>query len=574
MRQLLESFYRGEWPNSRVGRWLFFAAVLAAGSFAAFSTPHRFHRWAAFLTGFVLYPGAVQICRAAANRWRTAYTVLLVAVVWVGFGYCIVTWGNHQFAAWDLSLMVDVGWRLIHGQAPYRDFVCTLPPGFMFGVEYAYRIFGVRWNAILFWNAIFASITFVWIYRLLGMILRVRVAAFLVALAIECAGLLAVAYWWHNAIAAIAATIFYLSCLCYLQQPGSRSAQISYVAALVLIGMMKPNTALPMAVGGAVLVFVGTKARVRFALLTIAGIACLLLSLAANHVDIFGLIGSYRAAAVARGVSAFGIVVLKPADRLRLAVFVAFLLLPGLVRWRDLLLSALRRYDTRALCRSELLLLGPIVGVYAMFTNGELKDTDFPLLVAFGAVMMWGNMLPVAGKTWKSEVLVRAYATFLFGLAASDLYMGYSRARIEFAEHAFFEFTDTDNYPGVPYFRSMHASRPMRDTVTEIAKAVRESPGPVYMGPALEFGYAAFNLPSPLHLPVWWHEGTSYAIADEASLAETWKNSRFATLIFLQDNLQHTPEPIRRIIRESYVKDDRWTDLDVYRIGPTFAARR
>src|SRR5690242_1160008 len=104
MRQLLESFYRGEWPNSHVGRWIFFAAVLAAGSFAAFSTPHRFHRWAAFVTGFVLYPGAVRIYRAACNRWPTAYTVLLVAVVWVGFGYCIVTWGNHQFAAWDLSL--------------------------------------------------------------------------------------------------------------------------------------------------------------------------------------------------------------------------------------------------------------------------------------------------------------------------------------------------------------------------------------------------------------------------------------------------------------------------------------
>jgi len=555
---LLKRIYDGTWPSSPLLRGLFFAAVLAAGTFAAFSTPHRFHRWAPFLAGFILFPGAVNLYRAADKKWRPAYTVLSAAAVCVVFGVCILTWGNHQFAAWDLSLMVDIGWRLVQGQVPYRDFVCPLPPGFMLGVEYAYRFFGVHWESILILNAFFAAATFLWINGLLRMLLRLRVTAFLVAIVIECAGILPIAYWWHNAIASIASTVFYLSCLCCLRRPASRAAQISFVAGLVMVGMMKPNTALPMAVGCTVLVLLGTSERLRFLLLTAVAAGCLLLFLPANHVSISGLVHAYRTAAVARGVSSFGIDILKPAERMRLGVFVTMLLLPGLVLWFRFALDALRRFDIRALSLSALLLLGPVVGVFAMFTNGEMKDTDFPLLIAFGAVTLWGFM----GD--KSEAVGRIYATFLFGLAASDLYLGYSRARIEFAEHAFFEFADTDYNPGVPYFQNMHASKGMQEVVREMRKALGETSRPVFLGPSLEFGYAAFQLPSPLHLPVWWHQGTSYAAADEASLAEVWRNSGFDTLIFLRDGFQHTPDAIQRIIRESYVKDDRWPDLDVY----------
>ena len=36
----------------------------------------------------------------------------------------------------------------------------------------------------------------------------------------------------------------------------------------------------------------------------------------------------------------------------------------------------------------------------------------------------------------------------------------------------------------------------------------------VYFGPRLEFAYAAFQLPSPTHLPIWYDAGNSYAEAE------------------------------------------------------------
>jgi hypothetical protein len=165
------------------------------------------------------------------------------------------------------------------------------------------------------------------------------------------------------------------------------------------------------------------------------------------------------------------------------------------------------------------------------------------------------------------------YASFLFGLAISELFLGVARQRIEFAEHEFFEFTDTHHNPGVPYFRSMRASAQLNRVLTQAAEAVRDNPGPLFFGPHFEFGYAALGVPSPLHLPIWWHDGTSYAVADETSIMEAWKRNGFATLIFLR-TCPVGPPMVLEMIREMYVQDDRWPELIVFRAKPVRGAAR
>ena len=572
---LLLSIYRGTWPAQRALRWVLFAAVLAGGILVALGTPNRLHRWAVFLTAFVLYPGAVGIERAAAKRWRPVHTALLTGLVCGAFGLCIVTWGNHQYAGPDHSLMVDVGWRLFRGQIPYRDFICTLPPGFLAGLRYAYQIFGARWDAILYVDAIFACLTFVWLYKLLSAILRSRVNAFLATIAIECAGVLAGSYWWYNNIASVTATIFFLSCLLYLRRPESTGAQLSYVAALAMIGTMKPNTAFPLAFGCVVLVFLATRAKARFAALTIAGVCCLLVFLTVNQFHVLEMIGSYRAAAAARGISAFGFIHRTQSEKIRVTIYVSCMLLPGFVLLWNQLRDAIRARDVRALSIAALLALAPVVGVYAMFTNGEMKDTDFPLMISFGAVMIWGRadqalgLTGLSGATWKSEAVLRLYASFLVGLAVSDLYLGASRNRLEFSEGVYFERADAEYNPGVPYFEHMRASKRMQDVVTQMSQVLRGSGRPVFFGPNLEFGYAAFELESPPHLPLWWYAGSSFTAADEPSIAEAFRRSGFPTLVFLRGDPTDTTAAIERLIRESYVEDDRWPQLTVYRLRAT-----
>ncbi len=123
--------------------------------------------------------------------------------------------GNRQFGAYDFSILIDTGWRLVSGQKPYSDFVCTTPPGFYLGLKYAFAIFGVSWNAQLYATAILRVAAFFWMCRLFGLLVESRLAAFLLSFAIVSAAILTLDFWWYNNVTVIAATVFFLSSLAF-----------------------------------------------------------------------------------------------------------------------------------------------------------------------------------------------------------------------------------------------------------------------------------------------------------------------------------------------------------------------
>jgi hypothetical protein len=133
----------------------------------------------------------------------------------------------------------------------------------------------------------------------------------------------------------------------------------------------------------------------------------------------------------------------------------------------------------------------------------------------------------------------------------------------------YFERADAEYNPGVPYFQHMRASKRMQDVIAQMAQVLRDSGRPVFFGPNLEFGYAAFEIDSPPHLPLWWYAGSSFTAADEPSIAEAFRSSGFPTLVFLRGDPTDTTSAIQRMIRESYVEDDRWPQLTVYRLRTT-----
>jgi hypothetical protein len=250
-----------------------------------------------------------------------------------------------------------------------------------------------------------------------------------------------------------------------------------------------------------------------------------------------------------------------------------------------------------------LLLLGPAVGVFAMLSNLEMKDTDFPLLICFGALLLWGRPCEAqrrraeaegrcgspksegrseatrwrrAARAAASASATRLYASLLCGLAISELHLGATRARIEGELHYFFEYADTVHSPGVPFFRDMRASMALHRVLTEASEVTRYSARPLYFGPCLEFLYAALGVPSPLHLPLGWSQArvqgapppSSYALADEPAIVEAWRRSRFATLIYLRQFGVLGPPALLQTVRDLYVQDDRWPDLIVLHSKP------
>ena len=524
---------------------------------------------AAFLLLYFLYPRALAPYAFLRSRWRPLYSYAALAAAGAAFFAFIVRFGNRQFGGYDFSILIDTGWRLASGQTPYRDFVCTTPPGFYLGVKYAFQVFGLRWDAQLYAASLYASASFLWIYYLLGALLETRAAAYLTALAIECATMLLPSFWWYNNITSVAACVFFLSCFLYLHHPDRVASRLSYAGALALLGLMKPNIAGLLGLGGMALVFVASRRRAMLVVLTIVAAAGVVAALAINGVSLGGMLASYRAAAIDRGgLSAFGFNDAKPLDIFRDILCVMALAAP-LSLWGRRFARAMRRMDLRQTAVGLLLPLGPAVSVFAMFSNGELKDVEWPLFIASGALLLFGAS-PL-GDPAANGRLRRFYVAFLCSPMAADLYMGAVRYRVEgIGYHSYFEWRDASHTVDVPFFSNLKASGRFQTVVEEVRQTLKGNPGPVFFGPRMEFSYAAFGVASPTHLPAWWHPGTSFARTDEPALLKNWLNHRFATLIFLKDDFVYYSPLFFSMIDALYSRDERYSELTVFHVkdGP------
>ena len=520
--------------------------------------------FAIFLGAYQLQPAAQRFCERMKQSWRPAYTAAVFTGVIAIFSAFILHFGNRQFGGYDFSAMIDVGWRPATGQVPYRDYICTLPPGFYLGVKYAFQAFGVHWDSQLYVLAIFSCVGFVWIYFLLAGLLLSRLSAFLIAAAIECAAVLIMDFWCFNTITTIAATVFFLSCLSYLDRPTILGVQISYATSLALLGLMKPNIAGALSIMAVVLVFIATRAKARLAVLTLSAVAATIGFLAINGVSIHGLLDSYRAAAIDRGsptiqlFSGAGTV-----DKLRAALSVGCLFAPFFTWWRPFI-AAVRKADTDVVCRSLLLAVAPLISLYGMLSNTELKDVDLPLFICAGAVLLFGPSGTV-GSQKRRPRLSRFYVAFLCALMASDLYMGARRYRVEtIGFHTFYYWNDSGPVRNIRFFPNLQASARFRATLDQIGQVLRRDPGPVFFGPRMEFAYAAFGLQSPKHIPVWWHPGSSFSFAQYPSVLEAWRNDRFRTLVFLKDDFTRYSPEFLELINSTYSIDESYPDLTIF----------
>ncbi len=509
-------------------------------------------------TAYLLLPVCKDAYRRSRDRWHPLYTVGFAAVTCAALAAFILHFGNRQFGGYDFSILIDTGWRLVNGQKPYQDFVCTPPPGFYLGLKYAFKWFGASWNAQLWATAIFAGLTFIWMLGLFGALLETRIAAFFLAFAIECAAMLTLDFWWYNNITAVAATIFFLSCLVYVEKPERRIGWASYLLSLALLGLMKPNVAGMLGAGAIVLIFAATRRKKRLVALTLGATAICIMFLLLNGVSVPGMLASYNAAAAARGrFSFFGFESYSWWDLLRAIVGVIALAAPVWV-WVPGFTDAVRRSDLQAIAGELLFVLAPVVSIMAMFTNGELKDVEWSVLIASGGVVLFRYAS-------RPRPLRQFYAAFLIALIFSDIYMGVVRVRVlGIGPHKFFEWNDSNHAVGRPFFRDLRASARFQTVVAQVDESLKSNPKPVFFGPRMEFAYAAFGLPSPTHLPVWWHPGTSFAAKREPELLDAWRAKRFATLIFLKDDFIYYSPRFRRMIDRLYFRDDSRSELTIF----------
>ena len=210
---------------------------------------------------------------------------------------------RYGFSGFDVSPLVDSGWRVFSGQIPGRDFVVTFPASLYLSTAFSFHLFGVTWRAI----ALGACLLYL-VLCLLGM----RVAslrrdtdgsseALLLAAGFVGAQtilLVSINYLWHAAMAesfAIYAVLTSSALLRRSTRPVKESVELTFhlTLAFACLTLSKPNTAFPAIL---LCIWVLLRGRVsRWIVGTAVAGACLLASaaLATARLSLISMLASY-----------------------------------------------------------------------------------------------------------------------------------------------------------------------------------------------------------------------------------------------------------------------------------------
>lgn len=492
---------------------------------------------------------------------------ITIAAITAGLGYFVVYFGNEQFGGFDQSIMTDLGWRLANGQKPYLDFACTMPPGFALGAKYAFLIWGRFWHAQLYMTALFTGVTFLWFCFLFNRIFHSLALAIFTAFCLECITNLSLSYWWYNTTASIAGGLFLASAFLYLWRPKAVEYQASYCLSLFLLAMMKPNTAMPLILAAVVILVSAPGNRIRTVLLSGVTLAALYGFLVANSFPVGLLWLSYKAGGESRtlGKSILLQLYLNRRGMLQVGGIFTVALLGPFLYYKNSIVHFFRTKDYFSARVFLLLCLGPVVGLLAMLTNGELKFVDMVLPMVSGVVLFFHRPDFALSHKQPKPFIQRNYIILFAILAAIGLYSGVTRFRVGLVGPFFQE--PADHRTESPFFADLRTGEGFAEILKEEKSVMDSNPrGPIFFGPRMEFSYAAFNIRSPKFLPIWWDPGAAFPLSQESKYIASWEQHRFGTLIFYKNDFMYYSPALAALLDRMYDRDDSLKYLTIMRI--------
>ena len=459
---------------------------------------------------------------------------------------------QYRFGGYDLSALIDSGWRVYLGQAPNRDFICTFPPILYLAVALAFKILGVRWLAITIAGAIFPLILTIAGLRILYLLrphipdARLRWLA-LIYTALQMTPLLAVGFPWHSSWTETASLYALLATFALAtSNPPLRSIRLELPAhvalAETLLLLAKPNVALPILLGCTITLLVARHIRTALlAIISAALLASLLLafahtSLLATYSLYFQLTSRFQP-----GHFLAGILYNKDLS-VGFQRWTIYAILVPATLW--IIIQSLRRTATPMWLRA-LALTGLIAAWLGIGTNVEFALVDAPVLILAAALLA-----STRAHTFAPSAITAA--TYI--LVAIALFYGISRARMqEIGVWAEAETCNTESSIQDPFFGGFTTCRNLASVLAETDAAIHtRNAQSVFFGPRMEFLYARYRLTSPRGLPLWWHPGSSYPLPCERRILAAFEADRPQILIFLHDDRSHMPAALLDLIDREY----------------------
>lgn len=475
-------------------------------------------------------------------------------------------WGQSEFGGYDLSALIDAGWRVLNGQLPTLNFICTYPPTFYIFSDTAFRVFGVHWISlliaedVLFLSLVVLGLRLCWILNIRNqngpqyLLAGVYVAA-------QSILLLAINHLWHSTTASGFAAYAILAAYVLTQQisPAQRKEVVCHLAlAFAVLLLSKPNTAWPAILVCLLCLFKDRSFRlpaVSAFVAAIIGDACLL---AFFHAGFSQMFHSYLGLS-GRAVPRLFLVGIHP-ERTRIGAIVVFftylfLFLPSLQMIRIFWRECARIWASSA----DLLCLGAaMVSVLGFGTNWELKIADVaPLLVGMGIL---ANTNPERYKQLMPSLQWSASLLLLLAVC-----LGAARIRMQtvgsWAGSHYGQKVEIHD----PFFGDFVTRQSFRDLLQEVDAVTSHSPGKkIFFGPRMEFLYARDGLTSPAHLPLCWHPGTSYPFSSELDVENAWEDDHFDILIFAKNDRTRFPEKLLNAMSAEYTFDGSQREIDIF----------
>ena len=495
------------------------------------------------------------------------YASLILLALFCG-GY-IVVFGNRQFAGYDYSLLVELGWRQFIGQLPYVDFLCTVPIGFVLGSKYALTIFGPAWNSFILLNAFYAFFSAIIIFQLLRE-LNISVSlSLIITMACEAMTLLLVSVWWHSAITSIAAVMYFLSVVKISRTIGRVSCGEwgRWIFLFGLLLMMKPNVVFPLLILSVLFLMVKLSSpnRIGLTVSLMMGLGIAAAYLSFHNISAPVVLSSYFEVSGRAFPDKFFPPELRIGDAFMVwAMYVLFYL--AILMAFAIIFN--RSSSIKLESEDVLLFIAVLSAGAGVATNWELKWVDFPLAIV--AIALWLNSQSFSNRFAVRKYALRMVAAICVASSIATMFMGCFGYRSLFAtELAYFEWSANEKTNNL-FFHSLITGNKFQTVLSETAQVLEtQKPSRVFFGPRIEFLYAANAIHSPTRLPLWWHPGSSYGFSREQEIIAEWNNKSFDLLIFRKNDYTRMPNAILKRIKSDYIQDNSLSEITVYYPGKT-----
>ncbi|MGI4827164.1 MAG: hypothetical protein ACRYFU_03090 [Janthinobacterium lividum] len=461
---------------------------------------------------------------------------------------------QYRFGGYDLSPLIDSGWRVHLGQVPNRDFICTFPPILYLGVDAAFRCFGISWFAVTLAGVLYpTALTFAG-FRLLSLLCGVLEDQDLrwltvIYASLQMIPLFAVGHPWHSSWTEATSLYAVLTTFTivvvgseYLTVKRELVIHLSIAEAFLLLA--KPNVGVPTLL--LCFVTLALSRNTSAALQGLVGgftLSSLALSTARTNLFTTYTLYAQLTSRFRPGHYLAGILYERQLSVGVQACLVYALLIP-VFAW--LVSSSWRRTRRFPLWAIALFMGSGMVTILGIGTNVELKVVDPPCFLLSAALMV--ALRPPAARFGKVATSVATYT--LLGMAA--LY-GVTRVRMQdvgvWANTCSSLETRHDRFFG-PFTSCPDLFSVLEETDNVVSANQRKS---VFFGPRMEFLYARERLASPLGMPLWWHPGTSYPDTDVQQIVAAFRRDHVDLLIFLHGDRTRMPKQLLDVMDQEYV---------------------